>query len=103
MKSRWIAAAGIGAMLIAAPAAAGEDKQTSQSNVTYEDLDLSTEEGLKELDQRITITARKTCGVGRHTTGTRSTSREQRRCVANAVRQAKSALAPVIEEQRLGG
>lgn len=103
MKNGILAAAGIGAILIAAPAIAGSDKQSSQSNVTYEDLDLSTESGQKELDQRITIAARKACGVGRHTTGTRSVTREQRRCIVSAERQAKSALAQVIEEQRLGG
>lgn len=103
MKKGVLAAAGLGAMLIAAPAIAGGDQQTNQSHLTYEDLDLSTEAGRKELDQRISIAARKSCGVGRHSTGTRSVSREQRRCVASAIRQAKSALAPVIEEKRLGG
>ena len=103
MKKGILAAAGVGAMLIAAPAIAGADKETSQSNVTYEDLDLSTEAGQKELNQRIANAARKACGVGRHTTGTRLVTREQQRCVASAERQAKSALAPVIEEQRLGG
>ena len=63
MRQGILAAAGVGAMLIAAPALAGADNQTSQSNVTYEDLDLSTEAGQKELDQRITIAARKTCGL----------------------------------------
>jgi len=103
MRQGILAAAGVGAMLIAAPALAGADNQTSQSNVTYEDLDLSTEAGQKELDQRITIAARKTCGLGRHTAGTRTVSRDQRRCIASAERQAKSTLAAVIEEQRRGG
>ena len=103
MRKGILAAASVGAMLIAAPAIAGGDTQESQASVTYDDLDLSTEAGRKELDQRITIAARKNCGVGRHSTGTRSISREQRRCVAAAVRQAESALAPLIEEQRLGG
>ncbi len=103
MKKGILTAAGIGAMLIATPALAGADKQTSQSNVTYEDLDLSTEAGRHELDQRIPLAACKTCGLGRHTTGTRSVSRDQRRCIASAERQAKSALATVIEEQRWGG
>lgn len=103
MRQGILAAAGVGAMLIAARALVGADNQTSQSNVTYEDLDLSTEAGQKELDQRITIAARKTCGQGRHTTGTRTVSRDQRRCIASAERQAKSTLAAVIEEQRRGG
>lgn len=103
MRKSILVAAGVGAMIIAAPAAAGNDTQNSKSVVTYEDLDLSTSEGREELDQRITIAARKNCGVGRHTTGSRTISREQRRCVASAERQAKSALAPIIEEQQLGG
>ena len=41
--------------------------------------------------------------MGRHTTGTRTVSRDQRRCIASAERQAKSTLAAVIEEQRRGG
>ena len=102
MKPGLLAAAGVSALLVAAPANAGGDKATG-SNVTYEDLDLSTEEGRKTLDQRILIAARRTCGVGRHSTGTRSVSREQRRCIASAIRQAETALAPVIEAQRLGG
>ncbi|MBO6609421.1 UrcA family protein [Altererythrobacter sp.] len=103
MNKGILAAAGMGAMIIAAPAVAGTNTQDSNSVVTYEDLDLSTSEGRKELDQRITIAARKNCGVGRHTTGSRTISREQRRCVASAERQAKNALAPIIEEQQLGG
>ena len=103
MKNGMFAAPGFGAMLIAAPALPGGDNETSQSNVTYDDLDLSTEAGRKELDQRIKIAARKSCGIGRHSTGSRAISREQRRCVSSATRQAKSAMAPVIEEQRLGG
>ena len=34
MRQGILAAAGVGAMLIAAPALAGADNQTSQSNVT---------------------------------------------------------------------
>ncbi|RGP41909.1 hypothetical protein BPTFM16_02218 [Altererythrobacter insulae] len=102
MTKGILAAAAIGALLSTTPAIAG-DKQKQQAVVMYDDLDLSTEQGRKELDDRVKIAARKNCGVGRHSTGTRSITREQRRCVAAATKQAKSALAPVIDEQRLGG
>lgn len=102
MKTGIFAAAGIGALLLATPAMAGDTKK-QDSVVMYDDLDLSTEEGRKELDQRIKIAARKNCGMDRHSLGSRSKSREQRRCVAAAIKQAETALAPMIEEQRLGG
>ncbi len=103
MKRGLLAAAGVGAILIATPALAANNEEKGQSSVTFEDLDLSTDAGRKELEQRIKLAARKSCGVGRHSTGTRAVSREQRRCIASAEREAKRALAPVIEEQRQGG
>ena len=102
MTKGILAAAAIGALLSTTPAIAS-DKQKQKAVVMYDDLDLSTEQGRKALDERVKIAARKNCGVGRHSTGTRSITREQRRCVAAATKQAKSALAPIIDEQRLGG
>ena len=102
MKKAFLAAAAVSALLATSPALA-DDSKAQNATVTYEDLDLSTEEGRKELDERIKIAARRSCDAGRHTTGTRSNTREERRCVSAAIKRTKSALAPIVEEQRLGG
>lgn len=97
-----LAAASLGAALAAVPAVAGTKAESSMT-VQFEDLDLTTSEGRAELDQRITLAARRACGVGRHTTGTRSISRDQRRCIANVEKQAKTEIAALMGDQQLGG
>ncbi|WP_374407285.1 UrcA family protein [Pelagerythrobacter sp.] len=71
--------------------------------ITYRDLDLSTEQGQKTLDQRIDGAVRKYCGMNKRTTGTRMASEDSRRCYAETMKQAKAQFAAVVDEQRVGG
>lgn len=97
-----IGAATLGVALLAVPATAGEDQGNSMQ-VTYGDLDLSTDSGKKELEARLTRAARQVCEVDRKQTGTRMVTSEQRRCLARAKKDSKELAARIISENQLGG
>ena len=102
MKTTALAAALLGVALIGSPAVAKES-QSNSINIEYSDLDLSTPEGQAKLEQRIEIGARKMCDVGATPTGSRQMSASQRRCLTEARKSAKTALAKLMDEQQLGG
>ena len=102
MKLFAIAAAGAVLAVTSTPVLAGPEKGPS-TQVTYDDLDLSTVEGQKELEQRVELAARKMCQADRQNTGSRMRSSEKRKCLDNARRSAKRQTAAIIQEQQRGG
>lgn len=77
-RSIFAMAAAIGLVAAAQPAFA-ESKA-----ISYSDLDLSTEEGMKELDSRIDLAAKNVCGFADDKFGSRMPSREARACYKEA-------------------
>lgn len=87
----------------ASPAVASTDQESYSATVRYDDIDLSTAEGLEDLDRRIDQAARKVCELDRTDTGTRIRSREARACYQEAKRSFEQSFAALISEARLGG
>jgi UrcA family protein len=71
--------------------------------VKYNDLDLSTEQGRKELDRRINDAAKDVCGAGEESVGSRVQSRETRDCIKQAKRQIEQSLAKITGDEKAGG
>jgi UrcA family protein len=59
----------------------------------YDDLDLTTETGMKKLDQRINMAARKVCGSAETLTGTRLRDKSSIDCVKEAAAKARAQIA----------
>lgn len=89
--------------LSAAPAIAAADEDRKTAEVNYADLDLSTAQGVKELDARIHRAAEDVCGMDRTTTGTRIQSREARKCYKQAKGQMDRHFAQIKRDANLGG
>lgn len=87
---------------ISTPAIAGSDAAQSMK-IEYRDLNLSTYSGQKTLDRRIDNAAAKVCKLGEHRTGTRIPSAERKECFAQARARAKSQMATIVSQERLGG
>lgn len=95
MKAPLIAvAAALGAALVAPPALA------ESVTVQYKDLDLTTQAGQKELNNRIDTAARKVCGFSQRTTGTRIPDQEARTCVAEAKQKLEKHVAALAEKDK---
>ncbi len=98
-----MAAAIAACALTVTPAIAAADEQDRTASVSYSDLDLSTEEGLATLEQRIDRAARQVCELDRTQTGTRIRDRDARNCYNEAKRSFEERFASLIREARLGG
>lgn len=85
------------------PAMATTDTEERTVAVSHSDLDLSTEEGMAELDRRIDRAAEQACGFGDQTLGTRARTREARDCYRQAKRQLDRQFADIVSEAQLGG
>ncbi|HEX7711665.1 MAG TPA: UrcA family protein [Sphingomonadaceae bacterium] len=92
-----IFAAAAGALLAAQPAIA------ESLAVPYDDLDLSTPQGQKKLEQRIDKAAKQVCGVNSAVTGTRLPSPEAHECVKQAKQEIGRKLAALFDRQKAGG
>lgn len=90
------------AALTLAPAAGAKDEPRT-SGIAYGDLDLSTKEGVAELDRRIEAAAREVCGMDESTLGTRIVSRDARNCLREARRQLDQHFAKIKRDASLGG
>jgi UrcA family protein len=86
-----------GALLAAQPALAESVK------VAYDDLDLSTPKGQKELKERIDAAAKKICGIDDVRTGTRLPSSDSRTCLRDTKQQIQHQLAAVLDQYKAGG
>ncbi|WP_120076224.1 UrcA family protein [Aurantiacibacter odishensis] len=92
-----LAAAGMAA---APTMASAEDTQSVR--VTYDDLDLSTQNGIEELERRIDRAARQICGNAERT-GTHLRNREARACVAETKERINEQFAQVVDSAQRGG
>lgn len=97
MSKILLATLALTSSVMAIPASAGETK------VTYGDLNLTSIEGQEILEQRIDQAARKVCGYGDLTTGTRAPTPSMRSCYVKARNSARDRMAAIVEEKRLGG
>ncbi|QIG54192.1 UrcA family protein [Altererythrobacter sp. BO-6] len=102
MFKPFLAAAALSAAIAAGPATA-EETQGNSKTVTYSDLDLSTKQGQKELEVRFARAAREVCEADAKRTGTRMMSTEVRRCLAEAKKSTKAAMARILSDNQLGG
>ena len=90
------------ALALAPAVSAAEDGQRS-TRVAFADLDLSTAEGVAELDRRIDTAAREVCDIDQQMTGTRIQSRSARQCVETAKTQLDRHFAQIKRNANLGG
>lgn len=107
MFTKAFTAAATAAALITTPALAANNTTNKQAapsmTVKYADLNLASAEGQAQLERRIDAAARKVCQVGKHRTGTRVPSMERKKCFAKARQSARSQMATVMNNDRLGG
>lgn len=99
-KTPLAAAALLGLALTSAPAFAAEQTEVK---VAYADLDLTTPEGQRTLERRLDTAARKACGYGSVTTGSRLRSTQSDACFKQARSKAKEMMASATGNGRLGG
>jgi UrcA family protein len=86
------------ASILAAPAVAADEPKT-RVEVSYSDLDLSTEAGRQELSSRFDRAARERCGVAQDGTG----SRFARDCYKRGIRLIDQQVAIIAQRQASGG
>lgn len=98
-----MAAAFTAASLSFTPAIAAGDEQQRTAGVSYADLDLATEEGITQLDNRIDRAARRVCDYNRPETGTRIRNTDTRVCYLQAKRSFEVRFAAIIRDAQLGG
>lgn len=91
----------LAALALTVPAAA--EQVTTSVGVAYDDLDLATEAGQKELDARLEKAAKSVCGLDEARTGTRLASADARRCYRDARGKLDQQFASVIRRQAAGG
>lgn len=96
--NRAIAIAALSGALLAAQPVMAESIQ-----VKYDDLDLTTTEGRKQLDQRIDRAAETVCGADESAVGSRIKDRATRDCVKQAKRQIEASLAKITGADKAGG
>ena len=102
MIKTLVAAAALSAALTTAPAVASDDQKSTVS-VTYDDLNLSTEKGQKALEARFAKAVREVCEADQQRTGSRVRSIEVQRCLAEAKKSTKAAMARILSDNQLGG
>lgn len=100
LKSAFLAFAAT--LALASPTLA-QERDTRTTGVTYQDLDLSTEQGRAELAQRIDDAAKQVCGMGERSLGSNIVTRESRSCYRDAKRQLERHFAEVIAQQGHAG
>ncbi|MGB3166854.1 MAG: UrcA family protein [Alteraurantiacibacter sp.] len=89
--------------LVTAPAFAADPELEVRASVSWQDLDLSTEQGVETLDRRIDRAARRVCAFDMQDTGTRIRSRGARECYARARESAQARFVSLVEDSRRGG
>ncbi|MWV26361.1 UrcA family protein [Aurantiacibacter rhizosphaerae] len=91
------------ASLAFAPAVSAKETVDRQTSITHADLDLSTQEGVEELERRIDRAAKDVCGFNEVEVGTRARTREGRQCYRDAKRQLDRQFAQLVNEAQRGG
>lgn len=100
-KAPLIAIAAMASVLSVNPALAGET--APDMVVKYADLDLTSKAGQRTLEGRIDAAAKKFCGVGEQTTGTRLKSSQAGKCFREAKRLANQQFALIVNDANRGG
>ena len=103
MKMFAIATAAIGLAVTTTPAFAGSSSDEGTMQIQFDDLNLDTPSGQKQLDRRLDRAARSVCGLDAARTTTRIKDNSARECYEKALASAKSQVATIIEEQQRGG
>lgn len=88
--------------LLASPAFAA-NSQSKTTQVSYSDLDLSTQAGQQELDKRLERAARSVCDLDQSTVGTRIPSRAGKKCYKAARKQLDRQFAQLVKDSAHGG
>lgn len=96
-----LAAIGLAGAAITPAFAAGTAPMAIE--VSFADLDLSTVEGQKTLDQRVKKAVRTVCRITEPTTGTRIMSQDVKACLAKARSEARVKVAALMRDQQRGG
>lgn len=86
-----------------APAVSAQNVESRTTGVTYSDLDLTTQEGVAELDRRIDRAAKQVCGMNDVQVGTRARTREARQCYRDAKRKLERQFARIVNDAQRGG
>jgi UrcA family protein len=87
---------------MAVPALAAEP-QSETVAVRYTDLDLTSEAGREQLDNRLERAAREVCGMDELLVGSRLPSGESRTCYREARRNLDRQLAQLVSRKTAGG
>jgi UrcA family protein len=96
MKMQSLALA-LAAAVLAAPAVAADEAPSVA--VRYGDLDLSNEDGQRQLDLRLERAAREVCGLDVKATGTHLQSQHSRTCYREARRHLDQQYAEAINRK----
>ena len=95
-----LAATLLAGAMTATPVLANDAGEQTEAHVRYDDLDLSTERGLRRLQSRYRHAAQYVCGMDIRETGSRLPSREARACYAEMLRNFESEVAAVVSAER---
>lgn len=90
------ALATVGLMAAAAPSPAS----AAEKAVRYDDLNLATIDGQKQLERRLTAAAKEVCEFDMITTGTHIPSAESRTCYKQAKASSKQQMAAIISSKQ---
>ena len=101
IRSIALALAAAAAFAASAPAAAAE-ATVSTADVSYKDLDLTSEAGQKELDRRVDRAARQVCGMDEAVVGSRVVPRESRQCYQDARQQLGEQVSKLVKKGAAG-
>jgi UrcA family protein len=89
------------AAALAVPAVAGDE--ASSVRVRYDDLDLTSAAGQRQLDRRLERAARKVCGVDVKTLGTYIRAPHSQECYREARRNLAQQYAEVVSRKSTAG
>lgn len=95
-----LAAALVASAVTATPVLASPEAETAEALVRYDDLDLSSDQGLRQLQARYRHAAQYVCGMDIIATGTRMPSREARSCYAEKLRNYDQEVAAITRGER---
>ena len=91
----------LAAAVVAMPATAADEPP--KIGVRYGDLDLTSEAGQRQLDQRLERAAREVCGMNEKVTGSHLRSQNARDCYREARRNLDQQYAQLITRKSAGG
>lgn len=97
------ALAALGIAGTAVTPALADDALHTKVQVRYDDLNLGTPEGQKQLDRRVEKAVRTVCRTTSVSSGTRLMSQDALACLARARSEAKQQVAAVLRNEQRGG